>query len=148
MSSVIQWRTFSDSKKERKNWWHADKENQPSLKAYCFIFLPYKLWIKLLHRIWSGWNVISETNPYLLNVSFVSLILWALPSYFIVSGPGLWSCSKPWLATQTFALVWHTEGHGDTQKIWIDKRLLLLWLGLKANGVTSEFIVSHYIMGN
>lgn len=116
ISSIIQRRAFSDSKKWKKIN-DMQIENQPSLKVYCFVFLSYELWIELLHRIWSGWNVISETDPYLLNVSFVSLILWALPSYFIVSGPELWSCNKLWLATQTFALVWHTEGHGYTQKI-------------------------------
>lgn len=87
----------------------ADIEQQ-SLKADLFVFLSYELWIELLHRIWSGWNIISGADPYLLNLSFVSLILWALPSCFIVSGPKLWSRGEPRRAAQTFALVRDTQG--------------------------------------
>lgn len=68
----------------------------------------------------------------------------------------LFYCECPRALILQWALVRNTNpcfgvthrGHGYTQKTHLDKRLLLLWLGLKANGVTSEFIVSHYIMGN
>lgn len=82
---------------------------QQNLKAELFVFLSYELWIELLHRIWSGWNIISEADPYLLNLSFVSLILWAVPSCFIVSGPKLWSRGEPRRAAQAFALVRDTQ---------------------------------------
>lgn len=86
-------------------------ENDKTSELISFVFLSYELWIELLHRIWSGWNIISGADPYLLNLSFVSLILWALPSCFVVSGPELWSRAEPRRAAQTFALVWHTQGH-------------------------------------
>jgi len=125
-------------------WWDRKQQN---LKAGFFVFLSYELWIELLHRIRSGWNIISEADPYLLNLSFVSSILWALPSCFIVSGPKLWSRSEPRRAAQTFAVA-RDRGHWDTQTVSTDKRLLLLPQSPKANGVTSEFIVSPYVMGS
>lgn len=113
-------------------WRYIEQQN---LKADLFVILSYELWIELLHRIWSGWNIISEADPYLLNLSFVSLILWALPSCFIVSGPKLWSRSEPRRAAQTFAVV------RDTQR---DTGIL----SLNRQEVTSSVVKSKGKRGN